>query len=161
MGARMLVSLATNGDADAYAIDRLILGFEATYSANEKDANLWRAYFRANAEFITRCDRCVSELEMGKLDREAKPPGPGARTRPGDISSEESEDEVAFDPVVVVRESSECRMLSTWLHAARRRLGGEFPRPDARKSMMEYAEKVIARLFDERIESYSTDGRER
>ena len=46
MGARMLVSLATNGDADAYAIDRLILGFEAQYSTNEKDANLWRAYVR-------------------------------------------------------------------------------------------------------------------
>ena len=35
---------------------------------------------------------------------------------------------MAFDPVVVVRESGEGRMLSKWLHAARRRLGGEVRR---------------------------------
>jgi hypothetical protein len=60
-------------------------------------------------------------------------------------SSEESEDEVAFDPVVVVRESGEGRMLSKWLNAARRRMGGEFPRPDARKEMEKYAEKMRKR----------------
>ena len=55
-GVKMLVSLATDGKADAFAIDRLIGMFEQTYSVNEKDANLWRA-FSAPAEFITRCEK--------------------------------------------------------------------------------------------------------
>ena len=38
----------------------------------------------------------------------------------------------AFDPLVVVRTSSEGRMLSKWLDAARKRLGGTFPRDAAR-----------------------------
>jgi hypothetical protein len=53
----------------------LILGFEQAYSEDETDANLWRAYFRANAEFVTRCERCVSALEAGKNQRHAVPPG--------------------------------------------------------------------------------------
>lgn len=145
MGATMMVSLATDGQADPYAIDRLIAGFEEAYSPKEKDANLWKAYFRANAEFITRCDRCLNELEKAKLKRDVRAPGAGARTRPDDISDEESDEDVAFDPMIVVRESGEGRMMSKWLNAARRRLGGEFPRPDARAQMERYAEKMRRR----------------
>lgn len=28
--------------------------FQELYGVNELDANLWKAYFRANAEYITR-----------------------------------------------------------------------------------------------------------
>ena len=145
VGAKMTVQLATNGFADDGALDRLILGFEQQYSEKETDANLWRAYFRAHAEFITRCERCVNELEQGKLHRDVKAPGGQQRTRAADLSSDEEEEDVMFDPVVVVRESNEGKMLSKWLDAARRRCGGTFPRPEARKQMEEYAEKMRQR----------------
>jgi hypothetical protein len=145
-GVKMLVTLATDGKSDAFAIDRLIGMFEQTYSVNEKDANLWRAFFRAHAEFITRCEKCVSSLEQARLARELRRPGAGPKTRPGDISSEGSDDdEVQFDPMVVVRDSDEGKMMDKWLQAARRRLGGMFPRPEARKSMERYAEKMRQR----------------
>jgi hypothetical protein len=143
-GAVMTVQLATDGYADDSALDRLIAGFEDHYGPKETDANLWRAYFRANAEFITRCERCVNELEQRKLKREG-PPQVGGRTRAVDLSSDEEDEEVMFDPVVVVREAPEGKMLSKWLDAARRRCGGTFPRPEARKQMEEYAEKMRAR----------------
>jgi hypothetical protein len=144
-GATMTVSLATDGAPDAKAFDRLIEGFEQQYSAQENDANLWRAFFRAHAEFITRCERCVNELDANKLKRDLKPVGGQQRTRAVDMSSDEEDDDVMFDPVVVVRDSSEGRVLGKWLDAARRRCGGTFPRPEARKQMMEYAEKMRAR----------------
>jgi hypothetical protein len=36
-------------------------------------------------------------------------------TRPEDISSDESEDDVEFEPIVVSRKSPEGRMMSKWL----------------------------------------------
>ena len=54
-------------------------------------------------------------------------------------------EESAFDPLVVVRTSSEGRMLSKWLGAARKRLGGTFPRDAARAEMEAYAEKMRRR----------------
>lgn len=144
-GAQLAVTLATNGQADELAIDRLIAGFEATYSEHESDANLWRAYFRANAEFLTRCERCVNALEQAKLLRDLNPPGEKPRTRAVDMSSDEEDEEVMFDPVVVVRESVEGKVLSKWLDAARRRCGGTFPRPEARPQMEQYAERMRAR----------------
>lgn len=50
--------------------------------------------------------------------------------------------QAAFDPVVVTRTSPEGRMMSKWLVAARKKLGGMFPRPDARKQMEKYAQKL-------------------
>ena len=50
--------------------------------------------------------------------------------------------QVDFDPVVVTRTSPEGRMMSKWLVAARKKLGGRFPRPDARKQMEKYAQKL-------------------
>merc|ERR1712167_345564 len=55
------------------------------------------------------------------------------------------EEDCAFDPLVVVRTSSEGRMLSKWLDAARKRLGGTFPRDAARDEMEAYAEKMRRR----------------
>jgi hypothetical protein len=144
-GATMTVSLATEGLADSSALDRLIAGFEQQYGASENDANLWRAYFRAHAEFVTRCERCVNDLEAAKLKRDLAPAGAKPRTRAVDLSSDEEDEDVMFDPLVVVRESPEGKMLAKWLDAARRRCGGAFPRAGARKQMEEYAEKMRQR----------------
>lgn len=141
----LAVSLATGGAADPYALDRLIAEFESQYSAQESDPNLWKAFFRAKAEYITRCNLCMDQVEQDRLRRLVKGVGAGRATRAGDISSDDEEDDDVFDPVVVTRSSPEGRMMSKWLTAARKRLGGTFPRPDAKMQMEQYAEKMRKR----------------
>ena len=63
-------------------------------------------------------------------------------TRADDISSDDEGDDKIFDPMVVNRHSSEGRMMSKWLGAARKKLGGAFPRDDARKQMEKYAQRM-------------------
>jgi hypothetical protein len=147
-GALLSVGLANNGEFDQYAIDRLIADFEKHYSVNEKDPNLWKAFFRSKAQYITRCNFCLDKMEQERLKREAKLPGAGRTTRPDDISSDESDEEVVFDQVFVTGASNEGKMMHKWLGAARKRIGGVFPRPDARKQMERHAEKMRKRKLD-------------
>merc|ERR1711991_537160 len=63
-------------------------------------------------------------------------------SRAQDISSDEEEDDPEFEPVAVTRSSPEGMMMSKWLLAARKKLGGAFPRPDARRQMERYAAKL-------------------
>lgn len=108
--------------------------------------NLWKAYFRANAEFITLDESILDARERERVARMSlRPLGAGRKTRPDDVSSDEEDDEVFFDPLVVVRSSPEGRMLSKWLGAARARLGGSFPKPEAHAAMERYAEKMRKR----------------
>jgi hypothetical protein len=58
------------------------------------------------------------------------------------LYTDESEDDVEFEPIVVSRKSPEGRMMSKWLVAARKKLGGAFPREGARKEMDQYARKL-------------------
>merc|ERR1739841_361251 len=131
---------------DKNAIDDLIAGFEEAYGPNERDVNLWKAYFRGHAEFITVDQAILDANERERVARKSqRPPGAGRATRADDVSSDSEEEDCAFDPLVVVRTSSEGRMLSKWLHAARKRLGGTFPRDAARAEMEAYAEKMRRR----------------
>ena len=139
---RLIVHLTTAGEPDPYAIDRLIAMFEEHYGINELDPQLWKAFFRGQAEYMTRCSVCDDTVEQDRLRQASKAPGPGRVTRAEDISSDEDDDEVVFEPVVVTRTSPEGRMMSKWLIAARKKLGGVFPRPDARKQMDNYAQKM-------------------
>jgi hypothetical protein len=139
---RLVAHLATRGDPDVRAIDRLIRGFENQYSVDELDPQLWKAYFRAQAEYCTRCNICEDSVEQDRLLQASRAPGPSTLTRPQDISSDEEDDEVEFEPIVVTRSSPEGRMMSKWLLAARKKLGGPFPRPEARKQMDRYAQKL-------------------
>jgi len=116
--------------------------FEEHYGVNELDPQLWKAFFRGQAEYMTRCSICDDTVEQDRLKQASKAPGPGRVTRAEDISSDEEDDEVVFEPVVVTRTSPEGRMMSKWLIAARKKLGGQFPRPDARKQMENYAQKM-------------------
>ncbi len=81
-------------------------------------------------------------MEQERLLQAGRAPGPSRLTRPQDISSDEDEDQIEFDPIVVTRASPEGRMMSKWLVAARKKIGGTFPRPDARKQMEKYAQKL-------------------
>ena len=122
MGAKLVCTLATNGKPDKNAIDDLIAGFEDAYGPNERDVNLWKAYFRGHAEFITVDQAILDANERERVARQSqRPPGAGRATRADDVSSDSEEEDCAFDPLVVVRTSSEGRMLSKWLDAARKR----------------------------------------
>ena len=142
-GVVLVCSLATNQEADPYALDRLISGFEDQYGKQERDANLWKAYFRANAEFLTRCTQCTSQMQKSRMGREVED-GPRSRqaARPDDISDDEDEGDDYFDPMVISRTSVVGRVMSKWLVAARSKLGGDFPRPNARAEMERYVEKL-------------------
>ena len=102
-------------EADAHALDRLILGFEEEYGVEE----MQRKYFRSHTKFITLCNHCLDALEQACLKKLIK-----RATRPQDISDDDDEEEPIFDPMVVARSSAEGRMMSKWLGAARTRLGG-------------------------------------
>ena len=110
-------------EADAHALDRLILGFEEEYGVEETQ----RKYFCSHTKFITLCNHCLDALEQARLKKLTK-----RATRTQDISDDEDdEEEPIFDPMVVARSSAEGRMMSKWLGAARTRLDGAFPRPRA------------------------------
>lgn len=139
---KLTAHLATDGQPDISSIDRLIGGFEQQYGPDELEPQLWKAYFRAHAQYCTRCNICEDSMEQERLVQASRAPGPSRQTRPQDISSDEDDDDADFEPVVVTRTSPEGRMMSKWLVAARKKLGGPFPRPDARKQMERYAQKL-------------------
>ena len=86
----------------------------------------------------------MNKLEQARANKIQKHTGAGRQTRADDISDDEDdeEDQVIFEPMVVTRTSAEVKVMSKWLNAARKRLGGVFPRPNARTEMEEYAAKM-------------------
>ncbi|DAZ97950.1 TPA: hypothetical protein N0F65_006375 [Lagenidium giganteum] len=144
-GYTMHVDLAgEDGAQDKNGIDRLIYGFEEEYGEQEMDPDLWKAYFRKNASFVTLCNVCISALEQKRLARIVKQPVASKVLRAGDLSSDEEID-VDFEPIIVARTSVEGRVLSKWLLASRKRLGGVFPRENAQREMEAYAKKMRER----------------
>mmetsp|Transcript_3163 Transcript_3163/g.5341 ORF Transcript_3163/g.5341 Transcript_3163/m.5341 type:complete len:649 (+) Transcript_3163:2-1948(+) len=139
---KLTAHVASQSEPDITALDRLIGGFEEQYGPQELEPQLWKAYFRAHAEYCTRCNVCEDSMAQERLLQASRAPGPSRVSRPQDISSDEEEDVIDFEPVVVTRTSPEGRMMSKWLVAARKKLGGAFPRPDARKQMERYAQKL-------------------
>lgn len=77
--------------------------------------------------------------------------------------NDENETSQAFAPVIVARGAVEGRVLSKWLLAARRRLGGVFPRPDAEQQMEAYAKRMRKRQArkDKRVHVDSDEENER
>jgi len=148
-GAKMKSYLAWGGEDDYHAIDKMIAAYEDAYpevkGSNYIDAPQWQSFFRSRATFITRCSVCNDKLEQERQQKLVIKPGAGRKARAGDISTDEEEDEVPFEPMVVARSSIEGRIMSKWLLAARRRLGGTFPRPDAREQMETYAQRMRAK----------------
>merc|ERR1711968_335336 len=143
-GAKMRCDLSLDGKADDYALDVLIAGYEKTYPDREFDPNLWSSYFRQHASFITRCEQCINLAEQSRKAPPGRKPGAGRKTRAQDFSDDDDDDEeqAVFEPMAVTRTSAEGKVMSKWLNAARRRLGGNFPRPNARAEMEEYAQKM-------------------
>ena len=142
-GFTMSVQVARNGQPEPNEMDSLIAGFELELGDAPFHPNLWQSYFRRYATFYTRCNICLDQVEQARQRRKLiRHPGQGRGTRADDVSSDEDFEGVQFDPLMVARSSVEGRLLTKWLHAARRRLGGAFPRPHARKEMDLYAAKL-------------------
>jgi heme/copper-type cytochrome/quinol oxidase subunit 4 len=146
-GHEMRCNLAKDGKASDHAIDDLIKGFELKFPGRKFEPNLWTSFFRQEASFITRCSNCVNKMDAAADAKKVKRhTGGGRQTRADDItdSDDEDDEQVVFEPMVVTRTSAEGKVMSKWLNAARRRLGGVFPRPNARAEMEEYAAKMRA-----------------
>ena len=117
-------------------------------SYRDLDGALWQSYFRSHASFYTRCNICMDSFRQVQAQKKAQAlqnSRPVGAVRAVDISSDEEEEEKVYDPVVVSRTSVEGRAILKWLNAARQRLGGEFPRPEARAQMEEYTRRMKER----------------
>lgn len=141
---RLTCYLCLNDIPNTHAIDHLIDKFEVQYSRTEDDPNLWKAFFRVNAIFLTRCSICDEKQVFSKSNEleesnELKPKVARAQDISSDEDDNEEEEDDIFDPLIVTRASSEGRMMSKWLLVARKKLGGSFPRLDARVEMERYA----------------------
>ena len=116
-----------SGEYDPYSIDDLIRRFESSYSADETDLTLWKSFFRNQARYATICNVCLDKVEQKARKKSVVYPGEGVvATRPGDISSDDSDDESkGFDALIILRSSEEGQMLQRWLKAAKTRTGEE------------------------------------
>ncbi|KAG3227824.1 hypothetical protein PC129_g1619 [Phytophthora cactorum] len=148
-GYTLHVDLAAEDGAkehDPRALDRLIDEFENELGAQELDADLWKAYFRKHAAFATLCNVCVTARQQAMGNQANKLVAGMRKIRADEFSSDEGSDEdggeVPFAPIVVARGAIEGRVLTKWLLAARKRLGGAFPRPEAQEEMERYARKL-------------------
>ena len=143
MCSMLTVRLARNGQPYPYAIDELIEQFERENQSHQNKILNWRSFFRKSAEFITICGKCVDETNHPKFEKLIREPGTDQPTRLGDISSDDEEsDEMFFEPFIIERTSNEGQMVQKWLAAARKKIGGTFPLPEAKKQMEKYLEKI-------------------
>ena len=65
---KLVAHIATKGVPDARAIDKLIAMFESQYGENELDPQLWKAFFRSQAEYATRCTVCEDAAEQERMN---------------------------------------------------------------------------------------------
>ena len=139
--------LAKNGKRNSSVLDELISKFHDEYGSKRNDPIMWRSFFRQNAEIITLCNFCIAH---NIIDAENNNKMKGIPTRPGDISSDEEDEDNnilnAYTPVLVERDSAHGRLLKKWLKAARYQIGGQFPHPDAKS----FAEKYILQMTREK-----------
>ena len=144
-GFTMTVELATAGEEDNMAVDKLIAAYEK--EVPRFDEVTWKAFVRKHASYITRCNICMNLVEVARAKSKRLRQGKQRRTRADDFSSDsEGEMDVAFAPVVVARSSPVGRLMRKWLVAARRRLGGRFPRPQAAEEMKAYSAAMRNRV---------------
>jgi len=158
--ARLTVVLArpADGEADPAAMDQYIAEYETLHPPEKEppsapfNSQRWRAFFRARAKYAVReKDLAEAADRARRLDEKAKRrEAMGRLTRAGDVSDSDSllsdeSSEVEFDPVVVDREAPVGKVMAKWLDAARGRLTGMFPRPEAEDAVVAYVTKMRER----------------
>ena len=128
----LAASLAKDGDRDPYALDELIRSFEVEYGEDEENLDLWKAFFRTNASFVTTCDMCMSSATATRAIPREEVRVASAVDISSDEDSDGDNDRVPFDAVVSVDQRSR-DAITIWLNAARSRLGTEEPSSAANK----------------------------
>jgi len=140
---------ATDGRYNPTALSSLIdsfissqerMGFSKT---GPLDVAAWKSFYRNHAVFIMRCEFCISnKAETARLIQQVRKFGPEARfirekEREIELAVQglDEDDDLAWDPVVVDRNKPAGRALSKWIQAARLRIGGTFPKAEARQEM--------------------------
>ena len=156
---QLKVKLGVAGVVDSMAIDKLIAAFEAAQQMDEDalEVDAWKAFVRSHAEFVMQCNLCEKEAVKEKEKRRRQNLyGAIAQERvAAQQAANDSEDEVAdvaFEPVSVNRQGVVGSIMSKWLAAARKKLGGTFPRPEAEHEMAVYAARM-AELRRKRTEA--------
>jgi hypothetical protein len=111
-GAVMRVDIAKDKRPNPARFDEIVQDFEASMGDVAFDPVLWKAFFRANAEFITRCNFCFDMLkQQEKAQRSAKAQRnyTGA-ARAVDISDDDEDEAPTFAPLVVSRSAPGARV---------------------------------------------------
>jgi hypothetical protein len=160
--AMFTVELArpTDGEADGQALNYYVGEYETLHPPENEPASApfneqrWRAFFRSRAKYAVkernRADAADRARKQAEKDDRRK--AMGRLTRPGDLSDSDSDSDLSdastvvdFDPVVVDPEAPVGRLMAKWLDAARRRVGGVFPRPQAEDQVAQYVTKMRER----------------
>jgi hypothetical protein len=144
---RLRCDMASGGRYDPFAFDTLVRAYEeqqvrAGFNVEvvPLDVPAWRSFFRSNGTFFMRCEFCVARTaETARLVGQVKEFGLEARgarmvaraTELASLGLEEEDEELTWAPVPIGVESNAGRALKKWLHAARSRIGGVFPKPAA------------------------------
>ena len=147
------VGLSTNGEFDALAFDNLVDTFEKINNNDPAlfDNTAWKIFFRSNAEIYMRCTACAVKAKKERLAElmDAKYGSEAAAQRAQALALEKIALEVdadgdspIFDFVQVDRVAPLGRLMTKWLKAARQRMGGVFPRPEARDELVEYTQRI-------------------
>ena len=151
------IDMSLGGRYDPEALSELIKAFDLQQRrlGISKDAPLdvpsWKSFFRASSEFIMRCEFCVAaRADTARMMGQRKEFGPQARAERAVARTEtlnalglDAEDDTVWDPLVVDATKPMGRALTKWLGAARRRIGGTFPKADARPEMEEYIKRNV------------------
>jgi hypothetical protein len=146
----LIAGIERDGLLDSFAIDDIIQKFEQRYTTDENDVDLWKAFFRSNAQVVTACNLCVDEMDRAR--RNGGKTNICKRQSEGDISDDEEEESVfLFDPLILGRQSNEFIMISKWLAAARKKLGGSFPREKAKEQTELYVKLTMNRRVQQKI----------
>eukprot|EP00979_Chaetoceros_neogracilis_P018295 scaffold10569_cov245-Chaetoceros_neogracile.AAC.2 len=137
---RLSVCLCINGRYTPTALDTLISRFEEEFPLSANDTILWHSFVRSCAEIKALCNVC-----MARPDEASNKASEARRvTRPGDISSDDEDDadSIPFQPLIIDKLSCHGQLLSRWMLAARIKMGGRFPRPEAEHYCQHYIEKL-------------------
>jgi len=120
----------------------LISQFEIDYPAERSDILLWKSFFRSNIDYVTICNLCISRIKISERKEGSNRKSETHPTRPGDISSDDEDEFICFKPLIVYGSSMEGKMMSKWLNAARKKVGGTFPRSHAKTHVNKYIEQM-------------------
>jgi hypothetical protein len=92
---------------------------------------------RFGAVQLAAAQRTAATAKFEALDAATR------KTRANDLSDDDGSDlDNVFEAIVVSRTSTVGMLMARWHGAARKRLGGEFPRPTAKEEMDTYAKKM-------------------